>query len=103
MSDTEQHDVERGLIVSFEDQDPRYTYGFEAGMIWQQMQDGAERFEQVVRSENCTTIKRMCEAEGYGCDLEGCETEGWMMFIAWKRSAKPPKFRLVEGGLKDDT
>ena len=97
-----QESVERGLIVSFEDQDPRYTYGFEAGMIWQRMQNGETKFDQYIRVENRLTIERMCAARNYGCDFGECEVEGWMIFIAWKREDSAPKFRLIEGGIKDN-
>ena len=103
MSETEEYEIERGLLVSFEDQHPRYTYGFEAGMIWQQMQGGADSFEQYVRAENRLTLERMCDAENFGFDFGDGEVEGWIIFTAWRRPKEPKKFRLIEGGIKPAT
>ena len=59
--------AEMGLIVKFEDESSSYVHGFEAGMLWQQMQQGLQFIdpELPVHVENLTTLGRMAKAAGY--------------------------------------
>lgn len=69
--------MDRQLIVSFVDQSPAYTYGFEAGMIWQRMQAREPLIEAVTRAENATTLRRMAQAAGYDVEFGASEMLEW--------------------------
>ena len=55
------------MIVKFEDESGSYVHGFEAGGIWQQMQDGVPLIspDMPVHSANKVTFERMAKAENY--------------------------------------
>ena len=59
--------AEMGLIVKFEDESGSYVNGFEAGMIWQQMQDGVPLIDPdlPLHVENKTTLERMAKSRNY--------------------------------------
>ena len=71
-------DVEWKPLVSFsDDPSPSYTHGFEAGMIWQQMQDEHAEIEVTVHVENEGTFRNMADAAGYDLRFDASEVEGW--------------------------
>ena len=58
-----------GLLVRFEDQSESYTLGFEAGMIFAEMQK-REPFERLMHAKNLVQIEEMADAMGYGLVIE---------------------------------
>jgi hypothetical protein len=93
-------------LVSFPDQSASFVNGFEAGMIWQQMQDGDSLIGShglPYHAENVEVIKRMAEAAGYQVIDVSPVDECWTTVIIDKLpNAKPaPKFTIIQGGLVD--
>ena len=78
---------EFGLIVSFDDQSHSYVHGFEAGMIWQRMQAGAEaEIDTLIHTVNTETVRRMAVAEGWDAKFTVTEVEEWStVFMEKKR------------------
>lgn len=95
------------LVVSFEDQSPSYCYGFEAGCIWQRMQDGDEQeIEVTVSSENRETIRRMGLAKGWDADFQPTGDPTWLFLKLTKTKAElarpnPRGLHVIQGGLTD--
>lgn len=54
-------------IVPFEDQSDSYVHGFEAGMIWQRMQQSEDVIETAtpLHRANLPTLQKMAAACGY--------------------------------------
>lgn len=79
MSD-ETGDVEwRPLVIFTDDPSPSYTHGFEAGMVWQQMQDRHADIHVTAHVENEGTFRNMANAAGYDLDwhVMNDADEGW--------------------------
>lgn len=95
-------DVEFKPIVSFTDQSPNFTLGFEAGMIWQQMQALVSPIESGIpyRTENKEVVRRMANASGYIISSESDAGDGWI-YITLERREEPKagRFRVIDGGL----
>ena len=101
MSDKEEY----GLLVSFTDQSHSFTHGFEAGMIWQDMQNNVPRIDMMVHEENVQVICRMAEAAGYQCgmiglDNNGLKVEGWRRLVATPIEGPRPETKLDYKGLR---
>ena len=64
-------ETEMSLIVSFTDQSEGFVHGFEAGMIWQQMDVGVQEIDCgyetgiPMHTANVQVVQRMAEAKGY--------------------------------------
>jgi len=65
-------------LVPFEDQSDSYVHGFEAGMIWQRMQQAEEVIETDIplHRANLRTFEKMASAAGY--DFERSLLKGEM-------------------------
>ncbi len=61
---TARNDVEWRPLVALEDQSSSYVHGFEAGMIWQRMQDSETEIDAVTHTENRQTLMNMANAAG---------------------------------------
>lgn len=78
------------LLIRFSDQSPSYTYGFEAGIIWQMMETGIKDFNRTIRVENIEVVKDMCLKMDYVFDLKKYgqdEFEGWADIFAIKKTS----------------
>lgn len=95
-------DVEFKPIVSFTDQSPNFTLGFEAGMVWQQMQTLVSPIASGIpyRTENTEVLRRMANASGYIISHEADAGGGWI-FITLERRPEPKigRYRVIDGGL----
>jgi len=97
--------VNHSLLVSFPDQTPAYSYGFEAGMLWARMEAGDhEEFEVTTRVENREVVYRMAVASGWGVEVHPSGVEGWDQTLLHKKRpapqrANPKGLRIVSGGL----
>lgn len=91
-----------GLVVRFEDQSPSYCYGFEAGKIWRDMENGISQIEATVREENLKTLQRMADTMKYEFDHEITSVPGWVTATFTFIGRDPVKKRLsvVTGGIK---
>ncbi len=81
--------MESSLIIRFDDQSKNYTYGFEAGIIWEKMESGVPDFNRTIRVENIPVIKRMCNEMGYVFQVKEYtqdEFEGWANIFAIKKT-----------------
>jgi hypothetical protein len=91
-------------LVSFPDQSDSFVHGFEAGMIWQQMQDGASPIGThglPYHTENVEVIKRMADAAGYQVIDVTRVDDCWTSVVIDKlpQSKAAPKFTVIQGGL----
>ena len=91
-------------LVSFPDGSSSFVHGFEAGMIWQQMQAGETPIGShglPYHTENVEVIKRMADAAGYQIidisRVDACWTT--MILDKLPQSKPPPRFTVIEGGL----
>ncbi|WP_243368907.1 hypothetical protein [Microvirga solisilvae] len=95
--------VEYGLIVSFPDQSPGFTHGFEAGMLWLRMSESTEReIEITTHADNREVIQRMAASLGWSSAINPSGVEGWDYTQLVKVESKPrPELRLVvdNGGI----
>lgn len=66
------------LLVSFPDQSPPFTYGFEAGNIWAMLTANlVSELNFTTRVENREVIMRMAAARGWRIDVKLDVAEGW--------------------------
>jgi hypothetical protein len=64
------------LVLPFDSDDPEFTRGFEAGMLWERMEH-TDELEVTVHDGNAEMIMRMCEARGWAFQGEQV-ADGWM-------------------------
>lgn len=69
--------MECSLLVSFPDQSPAFTLGFEAGMIWARMEAREPQIEATTRAENAPVLRRMAAARGYDIAFAASEMLKW--------------------------
>jgi hypothetical protein len=67
------------LVLSFPEQDPRFTYGFEAGMLWQRLVDREVVIHATAHSFNHGLIHRMAQHHGYTLAVEATDYDEWIM------------------------
>lgn len=96
-------ETEMSLIVSFTDQSEAFTHGFEAGMLWQEMNDGALEIDRgyetgiPIHTVNVQVLQRMAEAKGYRLETKAQDHSEWtaarLTFVGAGRSK--PVLRIV--------
>jgi len=73
-----------GLIISFPDQSKNFTYGFEAGILYQKMIEEHDVIDHgylkgiPVREENVDLIQQMAEYHGYKAIFKTTGIEGYI-------------------------
>lgn len=67
---------ERELVLRFDTDHPEFTRGFEAGMIWERMNQRIPTFEQHISGKNAEMIMRMAEVQSYKYVADNLE-DGW--------------------------
>lgn len=82
------------LLVSFPDQSESFVLGFECGMIWKAMQDGAA-VSMTVHNQNAECLQRMAAHHGYSCSLERYD-DTWSTAILTKSVKPRPKLEIVK-------
>lgn len=66
MEEDENDEVEYGLLLPFDSDDPEFTRGFEAGMLWENFQNpNLVYMERTVSGKNAEMIMRMTERWGW--------------------------------------
>jgi hypothetical protein len=73
-------DTEYALILAFDTDDPEFTRGFEAGMLWQRIRSGQERINVTILASNAEMVMRMAEAQGYSFAAEELPDD-WMAVV----------------------
>lgn len=69
-------DAEFGLVLAFDTDDPEFTRGFEAGLLWERLErDG--HADQLIHAENAEMVMRIAEAKGLRFSAEDLG-DGWM-------------------------
>lgn len=91
-------------LVAFEDASQSYVNGFEAGMVWREMELAMARLgtgecaviERTVHIENMTTLARMTDALGWSVHFESA-ADGWLFMRAERKTTRSisPLLRLV--------
>lgn len=77
------------LLIRFDDQSQSYTLGFEAGIIWEKIENGVTDFNRTIRVENINVVKDMCNKTGYVFEIKEygrAEFEGWADIFAIKKT-----------------
>lgn len=64
------------LLVPFEDQSENFTCGFEAGMIWAEMEQNLPNIQRTVKATNMAVLKKMAAGRGYAIQFSDCMIEG---------------------------
>ena len=72
------NDKEYGLLIPFDDESTSFTNGFEAGMIYAEMQRKEALISRSVHEENEGLIRRMAEHEGYDVVFAETKVDGWL-------------------------
>lgn len=68
---------EHGLIVPFtEDPSPSFVNGFEAGMVWMDLNNSIQIVDRTVHSANKLLIERMCRVFKKRAHFEDCIYQG---------------------------
>lgn len=104
MSDEPTETAGYSLAVSFPDESPSYTHGFEAGGIWQRMKAGREvTITATTHVENREFFRRAAVAEGWSCSIQPTTVEGWDELTLVKEFARstrpnPHGLRVIEAG-----
>jgi len=90
------------MVFAFTDPSPSFVNGFEAGMIWQQIEDGLLEIDRgfedgfPVHAENVDVIQRMATARNYRLEIKETDVEGWvaarLTFVASKAA---PALKVV--------
>lgn len=107
MSDHENESTEYSPLVAFTDDSQNFTNGFEAGMVWRDLDRGLDELEGTYRAENKEVLKRIADYYGYGVKFEGASYDGvvydeWVFaqFIKQRNTEKPkPDLQVIDGGL----
>jgi hypothetical protein len=77
------------LLVPFPDGSESFVHGFEAGMIWQRMQNGEAHIggldEVAKHIENLEVFRRMAAAMGYDMTAEDCGDGCWSIVTFERR------------------
>lgn len=74
-----------GLLISFEDQSPSFVHGFEAGQIWEAMQDEKPEIGKIVHTANMDLISQMAARAGYVIELTSSGMDEWTNLRAYRR------------------
>jgi hypothetical protein len=95
------HDA--NMVFAFVDTSPSFVNGFEAGMIWQQIEDGLLEIDRgfddgfPVHAENIVVIQRIASARNYHLETKETGVEGWvavrLTFVARKAA---PALKVVQ-------
>lgn len=76
------------LLIRFPNQDPSFTYGFEAGMVWEKMASG-QPIEMPIRVENESLVRQMALKANYRYDIQRLVDGEWLYFEGSKRDDVP--------------
>lgn len=95
-------DEEMSLVFGFPDQSESFVLGFEAGQIWQQIDDIGELeinrgFGEgfPVHASNLTVIQRMAAARNYRLEI-GVAADGWVPVRLIYQGGKKPILAVVK-------
>jgi hypothetical protein len=80
MSETQEY----GLLFAFDDESPSFVNGFEAGMIYQEM-DTAEEIRRTIHRENLGLIQKMAARFGWKADIEEVGMPEWLEVTLTKK------------------
>lgn len=74
-------------IFSFPDQSPSFVNGFEAGLVWAEVERGKAVIKRTVHAQNEEVFRRMAKARGYAISFD--ETEGFETWAELELTKKP--------------
>lgn len=79
MTESDDEKPNWGLVLAFDSDDPEFTRGFEAGLLWERLERDA-RADQLLRAENTEMLMRMAESKHltFRADDLG---DGWMHVV----------------------
>lgn len=87
------------LVVTFPDQSESFTYGLEAGMIFQRLDGfvsvGTFEAPVTVREENIKLYQDIADYKGYTVEIYPTNVDGWMSAVFTPIENPTPKPHLV--------
>lgn len=83
---------EHSLIISFDDQSESYVLGFEAGLLYQQLETGLVVEPYSVHANNAPTLTRIAQHFGFCASLTSTGVDGWSTI---ELSRGKPKLEVV--------
>ena len=92
-------DTDFALVLSFDDDSPSFTHGFEVGRVWQRMEAKEGLFGSTLdgvhfHATNLPVFQRMAELHGYHCDPGQMDDE-WVAIDFTRQEPARPKLKLV--------
>lgn len=73
-------DIVYNCILQFDDQSPSFSFGFQAGVIWQKTKSG-EPFTDQFSGDNLELVQRMASRAGYEFEITDAGN-GWYNLIS---------------------
>lgn len=67
---------ELALVMPFLSDDPKFCLGWECGMLYQRMRDGADEIEVAIHADNDEQVLLVARRLHYACEIEPL-SEGW--------------------------
>lgn len=88
---------EFGLAVSFVDQSPSFTNGFEMGILWNRMEGGRDPIEMMIHAENAEQVHRMAKHLDWIVNAIAPIADGWSKVYLSKAPENPhPHLRVIK-------
>ena len=91
---------EYSMLFSFPNQSPSFVHGFEAGMLWREMEAGALTIKRTIHSINLGLVHRMATQSGYSFNSVPTNIDEWtnIELVKGPRIAVVQPPRTGEGG-----
>lgn len=68
-----------GLVLPFDSDDPEFTRGFEAGIIWERTEEGP--YSGLIHAENAEMVMRIAEARGMSFAAQDAGDDEWLNVV----------------------
>ena len=82
------------LVAFSDDESSSYVHGFEAGVIWQQMEDKHAEIDATVHVENEGTLQNMANAAGYAMIFNVLTHDDWQGWAVVQFTRRPVRGHL---------
>ena len=92
------------MVFAFPDGSASFVNGFEAGMIWTEIERGELKIDRgfeegfPIHIENVEVVQRMAAARGYRLETQEAGAEGWIAARLTFTGGTKPRLAVVESG-----
>lgn len=83
--------AEFGLVLKFDTDEPEFTRGFEAGMLWQALTEEPASREGTYHRLNVRMLERIAAAKGFTVEVKNTTDVQWVTAVFTK--VGPPRTR----------